>query len=158
MAEILINQHLVDEARQVLDELRSRSTDNKRIDTLSKRIDDLSAQTEPVPSEPRGEDAVRVTLSDEAIQLMWELTGDGLDLARAYARYSGRNIVRLFSAVPGPRGVRTLSRDIDIKHAAATLVLHGLPRPAVHVAAVGFLANTGLFVPLAQSEPLAVAP
>jgi len=54
--------------------------------------------------------------------------------------------------------VRTSTLDIEAGLLAARLDLPGLPRPAVYVAAVGFLANTGEFLPLARTEPLTVVP
>ncbi|MCP4606701.1 MAG: hypothetical protein GY847_40370 [Proteobacteria bacterium] len=158
MAEILISQNLAEEARRVTDQLSEREGESPRVIALYERLDEMSKQIDPIPAEPRGRDSVTVAIEGKTLKVGWEITEDGLALARRKVRYSGHSVLRLFSAVPGPRGVRTSTQDIELELSAASLDLNGLPHPAVHVAAVGFLGNTGEFVPLARSEPLVVSP
>jgi hypothetical protein len=159
MAEILLSQNLVSETRRVLEELRKSDPENPRVIALAERLKQVSGappleQTEVTTA---GLDAVELFAGSDQVTLKWELTPEGLAIARQRAQYSGRNIARIFTAVPGPRGVRTGTRDIELLYIAGEAVLRGLPRPAVHVAAVGFLANTGVFVPLARSASLKVS-
>ncbi len=158
MAQILIDQNLFDEARHVIEQLRARDGDDPRIAALGLRLEQISEPADPVPVDTLGEDDVTVAIEGEALRVAWEITEDGLAMAKRRVRYSGKNIIRLFAAVPGPRGVRTSTLDIEAGLFAARLDLPGLPRPAVYVAAVGFLANTGEFLPLSRTEPLAVVP
>ncbi len=160
MAEILLAQNLVSETEEVVRQLRRSDPDNPRIRALEERLKQVRSAP-PVAQQPlplEGRDTAVLNAGPDAVTLAWELTDEGLALARRRALYSGRSIARLFTAAPGPRGVRTATRDIEIAHPAAKVVLRGLPLPAVHVAAVGFLANTGVFVPLARSESLVVSP
>lgn len=156
MAEILLSQNLVAEARRVLNRLLASDPHNSRVAALTERILELEGKGEvaPIPVAPGGRDRVTLERVGEAVRLTWELTEEGLGIAERAARYSGRPVVRLFTAAPGPRGVRTATRDLDLQPLAAYTDLGGLPRPAVHVAAAGFLANTGSFVPLAESATL----
>jgi hypothetical protein len=98
-----------------------------------------------------GEDRVILELDDQGLQVTWELTADGLAIARRAVRYSGRPIVRLFTAVAGPRGVRTGTRDIELDLEAGQIALPDVPLPAVYTAAVGFLGQNGAFLPLSRS-------
>ena len=159
MAEILLNQNLTDDARTVIDELLHREPDNPRVAALKKRLEEIPGygSLEEVPMAPADKDTIMLETRNQTVRIEWTATEKGLALARRRVRYSGKTLVRLFSAVRGPRGVRTATRDLAISHLTARLDLNGLPRPAVHVAAVGFLANTGEFVPLARSEPLVVS-
>lgn len=158
MAEILLRQNLVDEARLVVEKLLTEDPDNPRVTALADRIENVTGcrTVSQIPVSPKNTDIVSIQEFESSIRIEWGLTEEGLTLAKRKVRYSGRNVLRLFSAVPGPRGVRTSTQDLEIAHMTARLDLSGLPQPAVHVAAVGFLANTGEFVPLAQSEPLMV--
>jgi hypothetical protein len=158
MAEILLGQNLVGEARRVIDRLSQSQGKDPRVTALLERIEAVSKQKEPISVEPKGEDYVTIETDGTALKIRWEMTGAGLAIAQKKARYSGQSVLRLFSAVPGPRGVRTSTQDIEVVPKAAELELNGLPRPAVYVAAVGFLSNAGEFVPLAQSRTLEVAP
>lgn len=158
MAEILLGQKMLGDARRIVEDLLSRDPQNSRVLALSKRLKELCREIEPTPIEPRGRDSVALAKADSTLSVTWELTDQGLELARRKARYSGQPILRLFSAIPGPRGVRTSTRDMEIKLPAASLILPGLPTTAVHVASVGYLANTGEYVPLAQSDPLSYQP
>ncbi len=157
MAEILIRQNLLVKAQSVIDRLCEREGQTPQVASLYQRLKEKSKQAGAVPTEPKGRDSVALEPLDQTLQIEWEITEDGIALARRRARYSGKNILRIFSAVPGPRGVRTSIQDIEVSLLAAKLYLNGLPQPAVYVAAVGFLANTGEFVPLARSEPLSVS-
>jgi hypothetical protein len=156
MVEILLSQQLLDEAEPLIAALTEKTPDDPRILVLRRRIEALRNQgpLEPVPVDETGMDRIRLTPSDRGLGVVWEVIDASLALARRRARYSGRPVVRLFSAVPGPRGVRHGIRDLAIEPGAAGLDWPGLPAPAVHVAAVGFLANTGEFVPLAHSDPI----
>lgn len=158
MAEILLGQNLTSEARRVIDKLSKSHGDDPRVSALIARASAMLESREPVSTEPKGLDAVSIDAAGAAIKISWELTESGLEMARIKARYSGRSVLRLFSAVPGPRGVRTSMQDIEISKSSAELELVGLARPAVHVAAVGFLSNTGEFVPLAQSGAVEAGP
>lgn len=158
MAEILLSQNLLDQARQVVDELGETEPENPRIPELKRRIEELAHRSghDTAVLEPIGRDSISLELSDGALRVYWELTEKGLGLARHKAKYSGVPIVRLFTASVGPRGVRTGSRDHEIDKLCARRDFYGMPRPATHVAAVGFLANTGEFVPMARSDVLTV--
>lgn len=158
MAEILLSQNLLEQARRVVEELIATDPKNPRIPELARRIEELAQRSghETVPLEPIGKDSIYLELSGGSVRVYWELTERGLVLARNKAIYSGTPIVRLFTAALGPRGVRTGSRDHEIDKLCARRDFFGMPRPAAHVAAVGFLANTGEFVPMAQSSVLKV--
>jgi len=157
MAEILLNQNLVDEARAVVEQLRARKEDDPKLAGLVARLATIGRNADPVPLTPSGSDRALLVLREGTLEAEWELTEEGLALARRRARYSGVRVLRLFTAASGPRGVRSTTRDVEIDLPAARLELHGLPAPAVHVLAVGFLSHTGEFVPLARSEPLSVS-
>jgi hypothetical protein len=158
MAEILLDQALVEEARKVIEELRTARGDDPKVLGLVERLEATGRPAEPIPVTPLGRDRSSLTEHNGVLTAEWELTEGGLALARRRARYSGVRIIRLFSAAPGPRGVRSATRDTEVALLAGRLELRGLPRPAVHVLAVGFLSHTGQFVPLARSEPLTVRP
>jgi hypothetical protein len=158
MAEILLSQNLVSETRRLVAELQKSDPENPRVVALAERLRQVAVAPplEQTPVSAAGIDTAELLAGPDQVILQWELTPEGLGIARQRAQYSGRSIARIFTAVPGPRGVRTGTRDIELRHAAGRAVLRGLPRPAVHVAAVGFLANTGVFVPLARSASLVV--
>ncbi len=159
MAEIFLSQNLLEQARRVVDELDATDSRNPRIPELRRRIDEVAQRSghDTVALEPIGRDSISLELCEGALRVYWELTEKGLELARHTARYSGGPIVRLFTAAVGPRGVRTGIRDHEMDKLCARRDFFGMPRPATHVAAVGFLANTGEFVPMAQSEVLKVS-
>ena len=155
MAEILLAQNLISETEEVVRQLQKSDPMNPRVIALAERLKQVKGPpVEQQPVTPVGADTTTLLAGSNVVVLKWELTQNGLDLAKRRARYSGRSIARLFTASPGPRGVRTMTRDIEIEHPAAQVALRGLPQPAVHVAAAGFLANTGMFVPLARSDAL----
>jgi hypothetical protein len=154
MAEILLAQDLWKEAAEVVGALLSRQPIDPRVPDLARRLELRSAQgdVEQRPVDARGGDRAGLLRTESGLRLTWELTDDGLALARRVARYSGVSIVRLFTAITGPRGVRTGRRDIEVDLRAGQIELIGVPRSAVCVAAAGFLARSGVFVPLARSE------
>lgn len=158
MAEILLSQNLISQAEKVIATLQETEPDNPRTAALVLRLEEMlrgASADSPTPP-PEGVDRVSLHKEDTGIGLEWELTDGGLRIAKQAARYSGRPIVRLFTASAGPRGVRTQLRDIDISALLGKTTLFGMPRPAVHVAAIGYLANTGIFVSSAQSPSLKV--
>jgi hypothetical protein len=154
MVEILLGQNLFQDAAKVLRQLERTHGHTPYIQDLKARIKLLSHPPLPVAIEHQGENRVRLTDLDSHMHIEWELTGEGLEMAHRIAKYSGRAIVRLFTAAPGRRGVRTSYQDWDAAPLAAELMLVGLPRPAVFVAAAGFLCNTGEFVPLCRTESI----
>lgn len=158
MAEILLTQNLVEQSRRVLARLPQSARSDPRVVALRQRLEEIGTRVtlDQIPLPPAGRDSVRLEFAERAMRLEFELTADGLALAKRKARFGGRNVLRLFTAHMGPRGVRTTTRDIELQHLCARLELLGTPRPAVHVAAVGYLAHTGEFVPLARSERLTV--
>ncbi len=160
MAEILLTQNLVNETAKVVARLQKIDPANPRVLALAKRLEEVAQAggTGSVAIEERGVDYVKIERKSGSLLLRWELTPEGLAIAKAAARFSGTRILRLFTAQPGPRGVRTGSRDIGVEHAAGEMLCYGLPDTAVHVGAIGYLANTGVFVPLARSEPCVVRP
>jgi hypothetical protein len=160
MAEILLSQNLVTETAKVVARLRKIDPANPRVAALAKRLEEVNRAggSDAVPIKARGEDYAELELRNGPLLLRWELTREGLAIAKATARFSGSRVFRLFTAQPGPRGVRTGSRDIVLEHTSGEMLCHGLPDSAVHVGAVGYLANTGVFVPLARSEPCVVRP
>lgn len=160
MAEILLAQNLVSETAKVVARLQKIDPANPRVIALAKRLKEMekAGSAGAVAIEARGVDYVALERKDGPLLLRWELTGEGLAIAKAAARFSGTRVLRLFTAQPGPRGVRTASRDIGVTHAAGEMLCYGLPETAVHVGAIGYLANTGVFVPLARSEPCVVRP
>lgn len=157
MAEILLSQNLATESARVIGKLQ-KENNSPKVQALAQRLTELNHTPEPVPLEPANRDAIQLSCEGRTLTIRWEMTKESLAMAKRVVRYSGHKVVRIFSAVPGPRGVRTWTRDITLSHLAARLDLRGLPNPAVHVAAVGYLCNTGQFVPLARSQPLVIAP
>ncbi len=160
MAEILLIQDLLEDASHVLERLLETSPDDDRVKKLAARIWERKnlGELEQRPMEEVGHDNIELDLNGETLDVLWELTDDGLAIARRKVRYSGHAIVRLFTAATGPRGVRTTTRDLAIEHTTAGVSLGGFPRSAVHVAAVGFLGRNGAFVPLARSLPRRSSP
>jgi hypothetical protein len=160
MAQILLGQDMVEEATRIIAQLLEDHRDDPRTAALLARLKERAGRPEPeqVAMTGRGIDSMTLVSGSGVLRAEWELTEDGLGIARRRVRYSGQAIVRLFTAAPGPRGVRTATRDIEIGPGAAALDLAGLPRPAVHVAAVGFLGRNGAFVPLSRSMPVTSEP
>ena len=160
MAEILLAQDLWEEAAAVVEALAAREPVDPRIGELRRRLEQRSLQgeVEQRPAESRGRDRVALELTGEGLGLTWELTEEGLALARRVVRYSGATIVRLFTAVAGPRGVRTGIRDVELERLCGEVELKGVPSAAVYVAALGFLGLNGVFVPLARSETVGGQP
>lgn len=158
MAEILIEQNLMDEARALIDLMIEKDPTDPRVVSIARRLDEIGAgrDVEQIPAEPTGNTFVSLVESDNALRVSWEVAEQRLTIAKNKVGYSGRAVLRLFSAVFRPRGVRKAFRDIELNHMAASLKLTGLPKPALHLAAVGFLGNTGEFVPVARSTPLDV--
>lgn len=158
MAEILLVQDLIQEASTVIDGLEKKHPNDPRVAALRMRMRERMGKGEAIqtPVEPRGLDRLVLNLVDQGIVMEWELTDDSLALAKRKVRYSGVSIVRLFTAAVGPRGVRTTSRDFEVISSVAQLMVSGIPFPAVHTAAIGFLGHSGLFVPMARS-PLVVS-
>ncbi len=155
LAEILLDQGLLAEARKMLDRLERERPGDERVQRLVKRLAEREIAGEP-SQEPRkgnGCDAASLVAVGRDLEVLWELTEEGLELARRAARCSGSPVVRLLTVANGPRGVRKNIRDIVLQHRSGRLLLAGLPRPAIHVAAAGFLAKSGAFVPLATSAP-----
>lgn len=160
MAEILLAQDLWEEAGAVVDALMRREPIDPRVPELKRRLDQRARQgeIEQRPVDPAGVDRVALELVGGRLRLTWELTREGLELARRAVRYSGREIVRLFTAIAGPRGVRTGTRDLELSLPAGRIELLGVPLAAVYVAAVGYLGLNGVFVPLARSETVGGTP
>lgn len=158
MAEILLTQNLVEQSRRVLGRLPRHILSDPRVEALRQRLEEIGARVtlDQVPLSAEGRDRINLSFIDRALRLEFELTEEGIALARRKARFAGRNVLRLFTAHMGPRGVRTTTRDVELQHLCARLELLGTPRPAVHVSAVGYLAHTGEFVPLSSSEQLTV--
>jgi hypothetical protein len=156
MAEILLAQDLWQDAAFVVEQIGARSPDDPRLDLLRRRIEERAAlgEIDETPLPATGEDRMSLATDGRGLVLSWELTRNGIEIARRAARFSGRRIVRLFTAAVGPRGVRTGTRDIEVSLDAGQLVLKGVVDRAVHVAAAGFLARSGVFVPLARSLPV----
>jgi hypothetical protein len=154
MAEILLAQDLWKEAAEVVEVLAARELVDPRLHELKRRIEQrsLRGELEQRPVDAAGRDRIALALTDAGLGLTWELTDAGLALARRSVRYSGVTIVRLFTAVAGPRGVRTGTRDIEVELPAGELDLLGVPSSAVYVAAAGYLGRNGVFAPLARSE------
>ena len=160
MAEILLAQNMLLETRKVVRELLKSDPDNPRIIALFERLEEVERGElpRPVALPEKGSDHVALFQDNRAIRISFEITEKGMAIAKRTARYMGRPIVRVFTASPGPRGVRTATRDIDVSVGAAAVNLFGMQRPAVHVAAVGYLANTGTFVAMSRTEtPLVVS-
>jgi hypothetical protein len=160
MAEILLAQNMVSDTRKVIRSLLEIEPNNPRVLALVQRLDEVTQgeaqKLERIPE--HGVDRIHLTRRDAAVVVAYEITDRGIAIAKSAARYSGRMVVRIFTAAPGPRGVRTVTRDFDVAVGAAALPLLGMQRPAVHVASVGYLANTGTFVPLAQTQaPLVIS-
>ena len=160
MGEILLAQNMLSETRKVVAHLLEREPDNPRVQALSKRLHEVEtgemSKQMQIPRE--GIDRVLLAAKENAVNIVFEVTEKGMAIAKKTARYSGRAVVRIFTAAPGPRGVRTVSRDIDVEAGAGAIPIFGMQRPAVHVASVGYLANTGTFVSLAQTaRPLVIS-
>lgn len=156
MAEILMIQDLIKEASEVIERLELLHPDDERVKALRQRMSQkmglgLKSQT-PVP--PQNSDRIALQFNDDLLQIEWELTPEGLDLAKRTVRYSGHSIVRLFSAAPGPRGVRTSVRDLFLELEVGRQEVCGTVRDAVHTAAVGFLGRNGAFIPMARALPI----
>ena len=156
MAEILMVQDLVKEASAVIARLEKEHPEDDRVKALRKRMSQrmglgLKSQI-PVPA--KGEDRVSLAWVDETLRVEWELTPEGLDLAKRTVRYSGFSIIRLFTAAPGPRGVRTMVRDLFLDLETGQLEISGTIGGAVHTAAIGFLGRNGAFVPMARALPV----
>jgi hypothetical protein len=156
MAEILLAQDLWQEAAAVVETLLERDQVDPRVAELERRLAQRSShgEIEQQPVAPAGVDRVVLELADERLRLTWELTPEGVELARRAVRYSGREIVRLFTAIAGPRGVRTGTRDVELSLPAGRVELLGVPLRAVYVAAVGYLGLSGVFLPLARSQTI----
>jgi len=156
LAEILLGQDLLTEALKMIETLERQRPDDPRVAALADRARRRFDQGELEQRAVEGGAVDRVVLEivDGALRVRWELTPAGRELGRRVVRYSGHDVVRLFTALAGPRGVRRHSRDVELEHPAGRLDLFGVPRGAVFVAAVGFRGLNGLFVPLATSRPL----
>lgn len=156
MAEILMVQDLVKEASEVIARLEDQHPGDERVHALRKRMSErmcLGVSTQnPVPA--TGVDRIALFFKEDTLHLEWELTPSGLELAKRVVRYSGQSIIRLFTAAPGPRGVRTTIRDIELERSLGGQEISGTPSGAVHTAAVGFLGRNGAFVPMARSLPI----
>ena len=154
MGEILLAQNMLADTRKVVRHLQVQEPDNPRVKALAKRLKEVEKGESQRPSILPREGIDRIALAEKegAVAVVFEITEKGMAIAKRTARYSGRAVVRIFTAAPGPRGVRTVTRDLDVEQGAASIPLFGLQRPAVHVASVGYLANTGMFVSLAQTE------
>jgi hypothetical protein len=154
MAEILLAQDLWKEAAEVVEVLAAREPVDPRVPELMRRLEQRSLQgeLEQRPVDAEGRDRIALALTAAGLHLTWELTDAGLALARRSVRYSGVMIVRLFTAVAGPRGVRSGTRDIEVALPAGEIDLSGVPLSAVCVAAAGYLGRNGVFAPLARSE------
>ncbi len=157
MAEILLGQDLVREAAEIIGRLSRAHPGDPRVACLEERLEERLARGEAlqIPEPEEGRDRISLAFEASALCASWELSDAGLAVAKRKVRYSGHAVVRLFTAAVGPRGVRKALADLEIKHKAGRVELRGLPRPAVHVAAVGFLGRNGAFVPLARSAPAA---
>lgn len=153
MAEILLDQDMIAEAAEVIDRLVEEQGSDARVLELLQRVRDRLAQGEVSQDSIARKmvDRIEIDSSDGMLRISFEVTDQGLAIARRKVRYSGHSIVRLFTASTGPRGVRKNTRDIEILHPAAQFDIHGLPKSSVHVAAIGFLGRNGAFVPLARS-------
>ena len=153
MAEILLGQDMIAEAAEVIDRLVEERGSDARVLELMQRVRDRLAQGEVSQDSIARKmvDRIEIDSSDGMLRISFEVTDQGLSIARRKVRYSGHSIVRLFTASTGPRGVRKNTRDIEILHPAAQFDIHGLPKSSVHVAAIGFLGRNGAFVPLARS-------
>lgn len=160
MAEILLAQNMLLETRMVVEELLKSDPHNPRIIALFDRLQEVEKGElpKPVALAEMGMERIELSQDNRAMKIAFEITEKGMTIAKRSARYMGRPVVRIFTASPGPRGVRTVTRDIDVSIGAAAFNLFGMQRPAVHVAAVGYLANTGVFVAMSRTQkPLVVS-
>jgi hypothetical protein len=160
MAEILLSQDMLRDAEAVIATLEKEHPGDQRVQLLRQRLNDRQGGGEPVqrPEEPMGTDRLTMALDRTQLQVSWELSDDGLALARRQVRYSGQTILRLFIAQPGPRGVRTLTRDFDLAHHCGSCTFSGMPALAAFTAAIGFLGRNGHFVPMARAVPVVAVP
>lgn len=156
MAEILLAQDLWRDAAAVVESLLEREPSNPRVIDLRRRLELRATKDEivEIPVAAKGEDRVDLRIVDGGLQVTWELTDRGLEVAKNVVRYSGRRNVRVFTALAGPRGVRTGIRDMEIGLGTGQISLVGVPLSAVYVAAVGYLGKNGVFVPLARSQAI----
>ena len=156
MAEILMVQDLVKEASEVIARLEIQHPDDERVRELRKRMSQkMGLGLKPqVPATASHLDRIMLQFKEDILHIEWELTPSGLDLAKRTVRYSGNSIIRLFSAAPGPRGVRTTVRDLFLELNVGSQEISGTARGAVHTAAVGFLGRNGAFVPMARALPV----
>lgn len=153
MAEILLVQDLVREASEVIARLEKTHPGDMRVKALRKRMNKKMGigNPEQLPTDAENIDRVSLHFVNDTLHLEWELTADGLALAKKTVRYSGHSIIRLFTAAAGPRGVRTTIRDIPIELPLGRFEISGTAGQAVHTAAVGFLGRNGAFVPMARA-------
>lgn len=160
MAQILLDQNLLEEAAEMIARLASVGSEDPRTGILLARLREMSGTlVEQRRAEARrGIDFVELRRDEVDLEATWELTDEGLAIARRRVRFSGTPILRLFTAAAGPRGVRKTYNDLELEELMASRPLPGLPRPAVHVAAVGFLGRNGAFVPLASCAPVSTDP
>ena len=157
-AEILLAQDQLGPAREMTERLAAARPDDDRVAALHERVEARTASGPIVQlsARERGLDRVSLRAAESGVDAEFELTDAGLAVARRTAVYSGASVLRLFTVVAGPRGVRKRTRDIELERRCGRLRVVGTPRPAVHVAAVGHLARSGVFVPVATSAPLEV--
>ncbi|MBN2341804.1 MAG: hypothetical protein JXX29_10660 [Deltaproteobacteria bacterium] len=156
MAEILMVQDLIKEASEVISRLEQQHPDDERVKALRKRMSEKMGlgMPEQHPSAARGIDRIELFFTEGSLCMEWELTDEGLALAKRVVRYSGHTIIRLFTAAPGPRGVRTTIQDIAIELAVGQQEISGTATGAVFTAAIGFLGRNGAFVPMARALPV----
>jgi hypothetical protein len=156
MAEILLVQNQLKEAAGMIKELEQRFPDDQRVQRLKQRLQQRERSGDLVQTSEvqTGKDSVVLKLDSSLLNIRWELTPESLALAKKQVRYSGKNILRLFTASPGPRGVRTAVQDFVLNYDCASMTVSGIPAMAVFAAAVGFLGHSGLFVPVGQAAPV----
>ncbi|MBN2802157.1 MAG: tetratricopeptide repeat protein [Deltaproteobacteria bacterium] len=156
MAEILLTQNQLDKAEEMINTLYKISPDDERVILLKERLALKKSSDNEVfnKNTPLEKDSVALSLNSDSLLVDFELTDEGLAIAKRAVRYSGRAILRLFTAAPGPRGVRTSIRDFELTETCASFKVAGIPQKGVFAASVGFLGHSGLFVPMARALPV----
>ncbi len=156
MAEILLSQNQMSKAAKMIKLLHKRNPFDARVEALKERLAKKKDTDEQIQKQvgATGKDRLELHLFPDNITVLFELTNNSLDIAKREVRYSGKAILRLFTAAPGPRGVRTTLKDFELEYNCASFKIAGLPKYAVYACSAGFLGHSGLYIPMIRAVPV----
>ena len=160
MASIFAEQGLETEAAQLCRAVLARKPHEPRASRLLRRLERSEAAGRLLPAGQGGSHVALWWQGPTVLFAAWQVEREPGDIDGRAARLAGAGatrVLRLFSAWRDATGVRQQVRDEPVDGLRGQMFLEEVPAGATHRAAVGWLGETGNFLPLCSS-PAASTP